>query len=131
MQNDLENIYMKKSIALFEIDPTKLPIVKLSNVMPFLNPVLIIIGRSLMAMTAALRKLVPSLMRNLQGLPTTWIIEQVGQVVEERLRSGKRRMDLLQLMLDAAKQDEVKVGLLKVFSLLFLLSIPPNSYSFR
>jgi hypothetical protein len=131
MQNDLENIYMKKSIALFEIDPTKLPIVKLSNVMPFLNPVLIIIGRSLIAITAALRKLVPSLMRNVQGLPTTWIIEQVGQVVEERLRSGKRRMDLLQLMLDAAKQDEVTVGLLKFFSLLFLLSIPPNSYSFR
>jgi hypothetical protein len=122
---------MKKSIALFEIDPTKLPIVKLSNVMPFLNPVLIIIGRSLIAITAALRKLVPSLMRNVQGLPTTWIIEQVGQVVEERLRSGKRRMDLLQLMLDAAKQDEVKVGLLKVFSLLFLFSIPLNSCSVR
>jgi hypothetical protein len=131
MQNDLENIYMKKSIALFEIDPTKLPIVELSNVMPFLNPILIIIGRSLMAITVALHKLIPSLMHKVQGLPTTWIIEQVGQVMEERLRSGKRRMDLLQLMLNAAKQDEVKVGLLKVFSLLFLLSIPPNSCSVR
>jgi hypothetical protein len=113
MQSDPDNIYMKKSIVLFQIDSTKLFIVKLSNVLPFLNPFLISIVRSQMILINALRKLMPSLMRNVPVPPITWILEQVENVVKERLQSGKKRMDLLQLMLDAAKQEEVKVGLLK------------------
>ena len=36
MQKDLDNIYMQKSMACFAMDTEKLPIVKLSNLMPFL-----------------------------------------------------------------------------------------------
>jgi hypothetical protein len=115
MQNDRENIYMKKSIALFEVDFTKLPIVKLSNVLPFLDPLLIFSFRTLMTISNVLRKLVPSLMRNVPVSPINWISEQVGEVVKERLQSGKRRTDLLQLMLDAAKQEEAKVSKLNDF----------------
>jgi hypothetical protein len=33
----------------------------------------------------------------------------VGKVIKQKLVSGKKRMDLLQLMLDAATHDEIKV----------------------
>ncbi|CAF4781921.1 unnamed protein product [Rotaria sp. Silwood1] len=50
----------------------------------------------------------PWLMSNTEDLPTVWIMKQVENVVKERLRSGKKQTDLLQLMLDVATNDEVK-----------------------
>jgi hypothetical protein len=43
-----------------------------------------------------------------------WIIEQVKEVIKQRLTSGKKRMDLLQLMLDAATHDEIKVEFINI-----------------
>lgn len=110
MQNDVENPYMKNSIALFQIDITRLPIVKLSNLCPWLNPFLVFVLRNAIILIDTLRRVMPRLMRRVQISPITWIMEQVREVVKKRLASGTRRMDLLQLMLDAAKQDEVKVS---------------------
>ena len=111
MQNDLDNLYMKKSAALFAINFTKLPVVKLSILFPVLNPLLIFVLKSSIILTDLLRRLVPSLMRCVQISPLTWIIEQVREVVKTRLESGTKRMDLLQLMLDAAKSEEAQVNL--------------------
>jgi hypothetical protein len=108
MQNDLENIYMTKSAACVEIE--KLSIVKLSTVMPFLIPLLIKIVKARSFFVDTLRALMPSLTRSIEDLPNIWIIKQVENVVKERLISGKKRMDLLQLMLDAATDEEVKVN---------------------
>ena len=110
MQNDVENPYMKNSIALFQIDITRLPIVKLSNIFPWLNPFLVFMLRNAINLIDTLRRVMPSLMRRVQISPITWIMEQVREVVKKRVASGKGRVDLLQLMLDAAKQDEVKVS---------------------
>ncbi|CAF3115951.1 unnamed protein product [Rotaria sp. Silwood2] len=109
MQNDLDNTYMQKSIACFALDADKLLIVKLSNVMPFLVPLLTRLTSGCINLIDKLRGIMPSLMSNVGEIPALWIIKQVENVVKERLKSGKRRMDLLQLMLDAATYDEVKV----------------------
>ena len=82
---------MKNSIALFDIDARKLPIVKLSETLPILSPILISIVRIQMTIVRTLRQLAPSLMRNVKVSPVNWIIEQIGQVVKERLAAGKKR----------------------------------------
>lgn len=109
MQNDIDNIYMQKSMACFAVDIEKLFLVKLSNVMPFLTPVLNGMSKISMNVIEKMRELWPSLLKNAGELPSTWIIRQVENVVKERLSSGKRKMDLLQLMLDAAVAEEFKV----------------------
>jgi len=109
MQNDVDNIYMQKSMACFALDTEKLTIVKLSNVMPFLIPLLTQILKGHVLIINTLHKIMPSLMSNLGTMAHSWIIEQVKEVIKQRLASGKKRMDLLQLMLDAATHDEIKV----------------------
>ena len=110
MQNDLDNLYMKKSAALFQINFSKVPIVKLSNLFPVLNPLLIFVLRSSIMLIDRLRPFAPSLMRHVPISPFISIREQVSEVVRERIVSGRRRIDLLQLMLDAAKAEEAKVS---------------------
>ncbi|CAF2085859.1 unnamed protein product [Rotaria magnacalcarata] len=108
MQNDVDNIYMEKSAASVSVQLDKLFVVKLSNVMPFLIPLLTRLIKVHMFLVDKLRGMIPWLMRNVEDLPSVWIIKRVGNVVRERLKSGKRQMDLLQLMLDVATNDEVK-----------------------
>jgi hypothetical protein len=100
---------MKKCIACFSIDPEKLFVVKLSNVMPFLIPLLTQIVKICVLITNRLYKMMPSLVPDVASMAHYWIIEQVKEVIKQRLTSGKKRMDLLQLMLDAATNDEIKV----------------------
>lgn len=110
MQNDRDNTYMKKSLVISEIDFTKHPIVKISEVLPFSRPLIIFLFKNLMILSNTIRKWAPSLMRHVPVSPINWIVSQIGQVVKERVSTGKKRMDLLQLMLDAARQEEVKVS---------------------
>jgi hypothetical protein len=110
MQNDIENIYMKKSAACVAVEIEKLFIVKVSIIMPFLIPLLTRIVKTCFFVIEKLRALVPSLVHNVEDLPDIWIMKQVKNVVKDRLTLGKKRMDLLQLMLDATKDEEVKVN---------------------
>jgi hypothetical protein len=110
MQNDIENIYMKKSTACVNVVIEKLFIVKLSIIVPFLIPLLTGIIKVYFFVIGTLRALVPSLICKVEDLPNVWVMKQVENVVKERLKSGRRRVDLLQLMLDAAKDEEVKVN---------------------
>lgn len=113
MQNDIDNEYMRKSMACFAVDTEKLPITKLSNLMPFLNPLLTQIVMARILIINKLHKMMPSFISNTDSIARFWIIEQLKDVIKQRLTSGKKRMDLLQLMLDAATNDETKVELLK------------------
>ena len=54
----------------------------------------------------------PSLMANVPAIARFWILEQVEEIIKQKLSSGNKRIDLLQLMLDAATNDEIKVFLL-------------------
>ncbi|CAF0820592.1 unnamed protein product [Adineta ricciae] len=108
MQNDVSNIYMKQAMACFATDPEMFPIVKLSNVLPFLNPLLTRIMQSGICLINALSKYVPSLISPIETIPIFWFIGQVEVLIKQRLASGEKKTDLLQLMLDAAAHDDVK-----------------------
>lgn len=110
MQNDSENVYMKNSIACFAADAERNVLVKISKLMPFLTPLLTQTVKSATVAIGTLQGIAPKLMGGFDGVPALWIIQQVEDVVKERLKSGTERTDLLQLMLDAATDDETKVG---------------------
>jgi hypothetical protein len=110
MQNDVDNIYMKKSLACFARDPEQMSFVRLTNIMPFFTPILIPIFKASFVVISTLRTWFPSLMKNVEGPPQLWILKQIENVVKERLASGTKRTDLLQLMLNATTQDEIKVS---------------------
>lgn len=110
MQNDIDNIYMKKSMASVAVQIDKLPIVKLSMVMPFLVPLLTAWVKARAAIVDKLRATIPWLVRNVEELPTLWIAKQVQNVVKERLKSGKKQTDLLQMMMDVATDKAIKVN---------------------
>ncbi len=75
MQNDLDSIYMKKSMACIENDTEKLPIVKLCYVMPFLIPILTQIVKVRIFIIHIPHKIVPSLTSKVESLATFWVIE--------------------------------------------------------
>ena len=108
-------------MACFATDNEKLFIVKLSNLMPFLIPLLIRIVRARIFIVDTLCQIVPSLLDKVDTLAIFWVIAQVEEVIKKRLASGERRMDLLQLMLDAATHDEIKVELLNRSTYYFVL----------
>ncbi|CAF3835934.1 unnamed protein product [Rotaria sordida] len=76
--------------------------------MPFPIPLLTKYVKIHSFLVDTIRTLMPWLISNVEDLPNVWIMKQVGNVVKERLRSETKQLDLLQLMLDAATDDEVK-----------------------
>lgn len=100
---------MNRSLALFARDFEKMPIVRLSNLMPILNPLLIKMFDNFITLINFLRVSFPSLLGHLQDPPHLWILKQIENVIKHRLTSGNRRIDLLQLMLDVSTQEAVKV----------------------
>jgi hypothetical protein len=51
----------------------------------------------------------PSIMRNVEGSPQLWIFKQIENVVKQRLNSKNKRINLLQLMLDASTEQEIQI----------------------
>lgn len=105
-------MYMKKSSAIFARDFEKMPIVRLSNLLPILDPLLVKILDSFITLINFLRVSFPSLMGHLEDPPQLWIFKQIENVIQHRLASENRRIDLLQLMLDVSTQEDVKVSCL-------------------
>lgn len=110
MQNDVDNIYMQKSMACFAVDAERTPLVKLSKLIPSLTPMLTQFVKTTLTLIKSLQKRMPNLFKDADVLASVWIIDKVEEVVKKRLESGQRRTDLLQLMLDAATDGEVKVS---------------------
>jgi hypothetical protein len=78
--------------------------------MPFLTPLLIKMMISSVKLINFLSAARPSIMRTVEVLPQLWIFKQIENVVKQRLTSENKRTDLLQLMLDASTQQEIKVS---------------------
>lgn len=113
MQNDTENIYMKKSAGVFELDIDRLSIVKLTNLFPcFENPFRhFYLGQ--VAVRRFLIRLFPLLGQYIEETPGSWLINRLRDVVDFRhttMSQTGKRLDLLQLMIDASTRDEVQVG---------------------
>lgn len=108
MQNDLENIYLKKSAKVMEINFDKLFIVQLSNVMPFLKPFLISFFLCQLKLIRLAGHRIPFLNFFMEELAPFWIINRAQEVVDYRISHSAedKRLDLLQLMIDAKVPDE-------------------------
>ena len=112
IQNEIDNMYMKKSSAVFARDFEKILIVRLSNLMPILDPLLVKMMDSFVILINFLRVSFPSLLGHLEDPPQLWIFKQIENVIQHRLASENKRIDLLQLMLDVSTQEKIKVSYL-------------------
>ncbi|CAF1136767.1 unnamed protein product [Didymodactylos carnosus] len=106
MQNDLENIYLKKIEKIFEIDLNKSPIGKFTALLPELKPLFFHIFYLINVVTKLTNKLFPSTRKYFEQQAAVWLIEQLDKIIEMRSENSKKRLDLLQLMLDAATQNK-------------------------
>lgn len=108
MQNDIENIYLKKSAEVIEINYDKLFVVQLSNLMPFLKPLLKIIVRCYLKFVQTIRRKMPLINRFVEELAPFWIINQAQEIVNYRQSNAneQKRVDLLQMMMDAKISNE-------------------------
>jgi hypothetical protein len=116
MQNDVDNIYLKKSAETFQLDVDKLSIVKLTNLLPFFVNPFRYLYLSQVAVRRALIKIIPPLSSYIEETPGSWLTNRVREVVKLRNKSSIpaiKRVDLLQLMIDASTRDDVKVRLLR------------------
>jgi hypothetical protein len=112
MQNDINNPYLQKSAEFFKIDADDLLIFRLGNLLSFLARPLNYIVFSLKDVRAFLIKLIPSLGRYLREIPAVWIMNRLQEVLDVRTQSTsnlKKRVDLLQLMIDSSTHDKVIV----------------------
>lgn len=116
MQNDVNNIYLKKSAETFAVDVDKLAIVKLTDLLPILIKPFCYFYLGQVGIRRALIKMFPKLGKYIDETPGSWLTNRVKDVVSLRNRSSvtttKKRIDLLQLMIDASTTDEVMVRLI-------------------
>lgn len=113
MQNDLNNPYLRKAGELFQVDLDTLPVVKLSNLIPSLarpaNRIFFGIGN----LHAFLTEWIPFLSKLIQEFPGVWLVKQLQEVMLLRSQSSidtKKRVDLLQLMMDVSTSETVIVS---------------------
>ena len=81
MQNDVENIYLKRSAKGMEIDFGKLVIIQLSNVIPFLKPFLIIFFLCHLKLIRLVSHRIPFLNYFMEELVPFWILNRAQEVV--------------------------------------------------
>jgi len=126
MQNDVDNIYLRKSAETFELDVDKLSIVKLTNLLPFFVNPFRYLYLSQVAVRRALIKIFPALSSYIEETPGSWLTNRVREVVKLRSNPSSttpvgKRVDLLQLMMDASTHDKVQVRLIVLSSIIYLI----------
>ena len=112
MQNDTDNIYLRKSAGTFEVDVDQLSIVKLTNVLPVFDTPFRWFYLSQIAVRRLLIRMMPRLGEHIDETPGSWLTNRVREVVDLRtsaLANSEKRIDLLQLMLDASTGDDIHV----------------------
>ena len=117
MQNETDNIYLRKSAGTFEVDVDQLSIVKLTNVLPMFDTPFRRFYLSQIAVRRLLIRMMPSLSKSIEETPGSWLTNRVREVVDLRtnaLANSEKRMDLLQLMLDASTHDDIHVDATRV-----------------
>ncbi|CAF3826502.1 unnamed protein product [Rotaria magnacalcarata] len=108
MQNEIDNIYLKKSAEVVELNYDKLFVIQLSNVMPFLKSFLIKFSIYQLKLIQTLGRIFPFMTWFMEELAPFWIINRAQEIVNYRKQhsSEKKRIDLLQLMIDTEAPDE-------------------------
>ncbi|CAF3792025.1 unnamed protein product [Rotaria sp. Silwood1] len=108
IQNDIDNEYFKKAEETVAYNFDKNAMVRLSQLMPSFIPLLgyIMTGQIL------LERIANKFIRNIEEMPRFWLMKRLKYLIDVRTSSSdkenkKRRVDLLQLMLDVATQNEI------------------------
>jgi hypothetical protein len=113
MQNNINNPYLRKSVAHFEIDSDKLLPIRLTNLMPFLARPLYNVVFGSMNVRQTLIKIFPILNKYIEELPIVWLSNNVQKIVDLRTKSlstnSVKPIDLLQLMIDVSTSEKVIV----------------------
>ena len=120
MQNDINNPYLQKSAALFQSNSAQAGLLKLSELIPAFANVLRMCFLAQVSVSEILTKVIPSLKKYIPEMPAYWLMNRVQDVVDLRTKSSSdliKRVDLLQLMIDASTNEPVQVR----FLLLILL----------
>ena len=113
MQNDTNNIYLRKAAGTFEVDVDKMAIVKLTALLPWFETPFRLFYLGLVAVRRALVSVMPSLDNYIGETPGSWLINRVRDVVDLRNSTASdpvKRMDLLQLMINASTSNNIQVG---------------------
>jgi len=107
MQNDIDNIFLRKAQLTVDMNPENLIMIKIGNLFPFLIPFVMFIIISRVILTHLFRKLVPKwFLPQIEESAPFWIINRVDQIINEK---QSHSVDLLQLMLDASTKETIKV----------------------
>jgi hypothetical protein len=112
MQNDVDNEYMQKAEQTVAENLEENPLIRLGHLMPWLIPLL----SFLMISQVVLKRLTHKWIRTIEEMPRFWLLDRVQHLIDARTGSSekddeRRRIDLLQLMLNAATRGQVKVSL--------------------
>jgi hypothetical protein len=113
MQNDIKNPYLQKSAEAFKTDVGDMLIFRLGNLMPFLVRPLHAIVYGLTNVRQLLIKLIPILTHYIEEIPTLWLLNRVKAVLDLRRKSTsnlKKRVDLLQIMIENSTEEKVTVS---------------------
>lgn len=132
MQNDTNNIVLRKCKLAVDENPERLFLTKVGNLMPCCIPILryIIIGQ--MLLSTLIRAVIPAcFLPSIEGVPALWILNQVETIINARKQVNynekNHNVDLLQLMLNAAASKNTKVGfreyIISHFTYLFVVYI--------
>jgi hypothetical protein len=110
MQNDVNNEYFKKAEGTVAINLDDNSLIRLGYLMPWLIPVL----AYLMVGIILLQRFAHKFMKNVEEMPRFWLINRLRYLMDIRAVANQsdeeqKRVDLLQLMLDAATRSQVKV----------------------
>ena len=104
-------MYLKKSAEVFKLDIEQMLPFKLSSVMPiFARPIHDVVF-GIQHIKKAFAHSIP-ILSNFQPLPAQWLLQRLDEVLQLRYQSmanSQKRIDLLQLMIDAAHDTEVSV----------------------
>jgi len=126
MQNDIDNVFMRKCKLAVDDNPERLFWTKLGNLMPWLIPILLKIMVGQMLLVALIRTVAPVwFLPQMEGVPALWILNQVRTIIDARKQANysnkHSQVDLLQTMLDATAPDHIKVNSPEYINSTFLM----------
>ena len=113
MQNDINNPYLQKSGEIFQMDIEQMLLCKLSNLIPFLARPFHDIVFGMEDLCKFVSKWIPPLSKYVKEIPFIWLMNRVQDVITLRTQSPphlRKRVDLLQLMMDVTTSDKVIVS---------------------
>lgn len=114
MQNDIDNVFLSKCKSAVDDNPERLFLTKLGNLIPSLIPILPYFMVAQTFLSELIHAIVPTwLLPPIKGVPAIWILNQVKTIINARKQANstgeRQHVDLLQLMLDVATSDDIKV----------------------